>query len=240
VAGVDEVRSLLALTPVPAPLADALLHQAPELWLAGESPDVIAGDVALCHPTLGPGEVRVQVSASALVGVMRVSLLARDRPGLLATTTGALAADGLSIVQAAAMTWLDRGWALQRVLVSDPTMAFAHPGDLDLLRARLRTAVTGPVPVPETAVTAGPAEVSVSIAPGGRRLVHVAAPDRLGLLAAISAGLDQEGCNIVVARAEPFGEVVVDRFLVEGEPDGDRLAAYLSGGSRNTVAPAEV
>lgn len=239
-AGVDEVRSLLALTPVPPPLADALLHQAPELWLAGESPDVIAGDVALCHPPLGSSEVRVQVSASPLAGVMRVSLLARDRPGLLATTTGALAADGLSVVQAAAMTWLDRGWALQRVLVSDSTLSFGHVGERDLLRARLRATVVRPAATPVAWAPAGPAEVSVAAVAGGLRLVHVAAPDRLGLLAAISAWLDGEGCNIVVARAEPFGDLVVDRFLVDGEPDGQRLAAHLSTGSRNTVVPADV
>ncbi|MDQ1404249.1 MAG: hypothetical protein QOG03_2565 [Actinomycetota bacterium] len=238
-AGVDEIRSLLAMTTVPPPLVDELLLRAPELWLAGESPDVIAGDVALCHPALGISEVRVQVTAVPLAGVLRVSLLARDRPGLLAATTGALAADGLSVVQAAAMTWADRGWALQRALVADQRHVVARPADRDLLRARLRAAITTSSP-PSLAFapSGGQAEVSVTVTEDGRRLVHVAAPDRLGLLAAISTWLDREGCNIIVARAEPFGAVVVDRFLVDGDPDGPRLAAYLSGRRVPPVASA--
>jgi UTP:GlnB (protein PII) uridylyltransferase len=229
VAGLNEVRSLLAMTPVVPALADELLTRAPELWLAGESPDVIAGDILMCHPALGVGEVRIQVAQLPVNGVMRVSLLARDRPGLLAATTAALAAESLSVIQAAAMTWPDRGWAVQRVLVADPGRVTAGAADRDLLRARLRAAVIRPV-VPALAFApAGPAEVSVADAAGGHRLVHVAAPDRQGLLAAISTWLDREGCNILVARAEPFGELVVDRFLVDGDPDADRLAAYLSG-----------
>jgi [protein-PII] uridylyltransferase len=229
VAGVNEVRSLLAMTPVASALVDELLTRAPDLWLAGESPDVIAGDILMCHPSLGVDEVRIQVAPLPVNGVMRVSLLARDRPGLLAATTAALAAEGLSIIQAAAMTWPDRAWAVQRVLVADPGQVTAAAGDRDLLRAKLRSAVIRPV-VPALAFApAGTAEVSVAVAAGGHRLVHVAAPDRRGLLAAISTWLDREGCNIVVARAEPFGELVVDRFLVDGDPDAGRLAAYLSG-----------
>jgi len=104
VASVEEVRGVLAFSRVPRELSDELLDDAPELWLRGESPDVIAGDVALCHPPLSTREVRVWCAPALIAGALRVSVLAHDRPGLLAATTGALAHAGLSIIQAAAMT----------------------------------------------------------------------------------------------------------------------------------------
>ena len=79
---------MLAATGVPVVLSDELLAGAPDLWLRGESPDVIAGDVAMCNPALGADEVRVRVSNALVPGALRVTMLAPDRPGLLAATTG--------------------------------------------------------------------------------------------------------------------------------------------------------
>ena len=87
VASVEEVCGVLAFSRVPRELSDELLDDAPELWLRGESPDVIAGDVALCHPPLSSGEVRVWCAPALIAGALRVSVLAYDRPGLLAATT---------------------------------------------------------------------------------------------------------------------------------------------------------
>src|SRR5881409_8664 len=98
-ASVDEVRGVLASSAVPADLVDELLDGGPALWLVGESPDVVAGDVALCHPILAPEEVRVSIGPAQIVGALRVSVLAHDRPGLLATSAGVLAGNAHSIVQ---------------------------------------------------------------------------------------------------------------------------------------------
>jgi hypothetical protein len=46
VASVEEMHGVLAFSRVPHELSDELLDDAPELWLRGESPDAIAGDVA--------------------------------------------------------------------------------------------------------------------------------------------------------------------------------------------------
>jgi len=235
-AGLDEVRRIVALTPLPPVLADELLDRAPALWLRDESPDVIAADVAFCHPSLGPGEVRVGVWPTQVAGTTRVAVLARDRPGLLATTTGALAGDGLSILRAAAVTWPHRGWALQRVLVGDPragTSAGIEPG---LLRARLGSAVRSGAGVTVPFAPAGPVHVDVEELGGGLCEVSVSAPDGIGLLWAISSWFEHHGCNVLVARANAAGAYAEDAFLVEGAPDALELSRHLGGSTSHDDA----
>jgi UTP:GlnB (protein PII) uridylyltransferase len=228
VASIEEVRGVLAFSRVPVELSDELLDDAPELWLRGESPDVIAGDVALCHPPLSTREVRVWCAPALIAGALRVSVLAHDRPGLLAATTGALAHAGLSIIQAAAMTWPARNCALQRALVADPRARSTRPVERDLLCAQLRAAVRERRVNDIDFMPSGPVRVQATPAPGGRQLVRVLAPDRPGLLWAISAWLDRNNCNVLVARATPAGMQADDAFLVDGSPDADELSAYLS------------
>jgi UTP:GlnB (protein PII) uridylyltransferase len=227
-ASVEEVRGVLAFSRVPRELSDELLDDAPELWLRGESPDVIAGDVALCHPPLATREVRVWCAPALIAGALRVSVLASDRPGLLAATTGALAHAGLSVIQAAAMTWPARRWALQRVLVADAKARSTRPVERDLLCAQLRAAVRdGPMEGVRFAPT-GPVQVQATPEPGGRTLLRVLAPDRPALLWAVSAWLENSNCNVLVARATPAGVQADDTFLVDGNPDADDLWAHLS------------
>jgi UTP:GlnB (protein PII) uridylyltransferase len=237
VASVEEVRGVLAFSRVPRELSDELLDDAPELWLRGESPDVIAGDVALCHPPLATKEVRVWCAPALIAGALRVSVLAYDRPGLLAATTGALAHAGLSVIQAAAMTWPARGWALQRALVADPKARSTRPVERDLLCAQLRSAVRdGPMADVRFTPT-GPVQVQATPEPGGRQILRVLAPDRPALLWAISNWLERSQCNVLVARATPAGLQADDAFLVDGEPDPDQLWAYLSDAAAIATRP---
>ncbi|MBV8161348.1 MAG: ACT domain-containing protein [Acidimicrobiia bacterium] len=231
-ASVEEVRGVLAFSRVPRELSDELLDDAPDLWLRGESPDVIAGDVALCHPPLSTKEVRVWCAPALIAGALRVSVLAHDRPGLLAATTGALAQAGLSVIQAAAMTWPTRGWALQRALVADPRCRSTRPAERDLLCARLRAAVRDGPGADVRFDPSGPVQVAAAAEPNGRHLLRVLAPDRPGLLWAITAWLERSRCNVLVARATPAGLQADDTFLLDGEPDADELWAHLSDAAR--------
>lgn len=230
-ASLDEVRRVVGLTSVPPPLAEELLDRAPALWLRDESPEVIAADVAFCHPVLGPGEVRVGVSHSHVKGTARVAVLARDRAGLLATTTGTLAGFGLSILRAAAITWRHRGWALQRVLVGDPLARTTSSVEPELLRARLGAAVRTAALPAAPFCPAGPVDVYIERLDGMMSLVSVAAPDGIGLLWAISTWFEHNGCNVIVARAAAAGTYAEDTFLVDGSPDADALSRHLSGTS---------
>jgi UTP:GlnB (protein PII) uridylyltransferase len=133
------------------------------------------------------------------------------------------------VIQAAAMTWPARGWALQRALVADPKARSTRPVERDLLCAQLRAAVRGGPMSDIDFEPSGPVQVQVEPEPSCRRQVlRVLAPDRPGLLWAITAWLERSGCNVLVARATPAGLQADDTFLVDGEPDADELWAYLS------------
>src|SRR5207302_3307749 len=54
------------------------------LWLMSAAPAVLAGDLALCHPKLRRDEVRAVARSIAGSDRVRLTVVAADRPGLLA------------------------------------------------------------------------------------------------------------------------------------------------------------
>ena len=226
-ATVAEVRGLLASTTVPDDLIDDLLSSAAATWLMGASAESVAMDLALCHPPLAQEEVRARVETVSRPAHWQLNLVAHDRPGLLARTAGALALHGLSIEQASATTWPDRGLAVQRVTVTSPTTDIVPDWDAfgPDLRAALGQGVRHEprfVPVPPVKVTAAP-DV------GGRTAVTVAAADTIGLLWAIASWLADHDCNIELAAVETTGSLARDTFVVVGTVDAAALATALGG-----------
>src|SRR3954464_14619401 len=118
-----EVRDLLATTTVPEPVVTGVLGDASVVWLMGDRADVLAADVALCHPALAPDEVRASVRPTATPGAWRLSIVAADRTRLLADLAATLARRGLSISRATATTWSTGALALLSVVVVDPSGA---------------------------------------------------------------------------------------------------------------------
>ncbi len=222
-----EVRELLAGTSLPADLVDSLLDGASPLWLLGQSPDQVAGDLALCHPALRPGEVRA--IAHPLEGGVshKVSVVAPDRPGLMAGTAGALAAHGLTIVAAAASSWPEVGVAVQRV-VTRPAEAGTEVG-WDAVGADLQAALAGSTKLSVRFTPCPPVAVSATAQGTDRAVVSVRAPDRVGLLWAIASWFEEHGCNIEVANIDVEGATAVDTFVVNGPLDAAALATHLSG-----------
>jgi UTP:GlnB (protein PII) uridylyltransferase len=126
------------------------------------------------------------------------------------------------------MTWPARGWALQRALVADPKARSTRNVERDLLCAQLRAAVRDGSIADIRFTPTGPVQVQATPAADRRSILRVIAPDRPGLLWAISAWLERNECNVLVARATPAGLQADDAFLVDGEPDAGQLSAYLS------------
>src|SRR4051794_5786359 len=106
------VRDLLATTTVPDPVAAGVLADASVVGLIGDRADVLAADVALCHPAPGPDEVRGSVRPTATPGAWRLSVVAAGRPQLLADLAAPLATRGLSISRATATAWSTGALAL--------------------------------------------------------------------------------------------------------------------------------
>jgi UTP:GlnB (protein PII) uridylyltransferase len=159
---------------------------------------------------------------------IRLTVVAGDRPGLLADTAAVLASEGLSILTASAATWTAEGLAMH-------ALTFAPDGPFDdarwaVLSARLQelrddnSSATSVAP-------AGVATVRVHGAHTGRAVVAVTAPDRLGLLWAICRWFADHDVSIESMSATTDGGVAHDTFIVIGDCDGAELARHLSRGS---------
>jgi len=239
-----EVRNLLAGTSLPADLVDTLLDGASALWLLAQAPEQVAGDLALCHPALRAGEVRAIAHPLEGGGGHKVSVVAPDRPGLLAGTAGALAAHGLTILTAAASSWPQVGIAVQRVM-AEPAVAGAEV-DWEAVGVDLRVALAGSARLALPFTPCPPVAVSCTDHGTDRAVVSVQAPDRLGLLWAIACWFEDHGCNIEVADIDAEAGTANDTFVVHrlyssrperpersGRPfgplDADALATHLAG-----------
>ncbi|MDQ1520810.1 MAG: hypothetical protein QOI55_1883 [Actinomycetota bacterium] len=229
---VVEVSSALRATAISQRSARALLRAAPPLWLMSAPPAVLAADVALCHPRLKRGELRAVARPIEGSDTVRFTVVAPDRPGLLADTAGVLAAHGLSIADASAATWSGRGIALHALTLVDA--AGVDEDAWERLGRDLRTVGTA------SAASAAGTSISPAFTPRGRAvvtvdgsepdraLVRVTAKDQVGLLWAICRWFADHGLSIESLRATTEHGMARDVFLVVGDHDASGLAQYLS------------
>jgi hypothetical protein len=223
-----DVRDLLTETSLPAGLVDTLLAGASATWLMGEPADVLASDLALCHPPLAEGEVRAVVHETGEEAKVRLAVAAPDRPGLLAGVAGAVAAHGLTVTSVRGTAWAEPRLALLSVFVQADPEAGEVPWDAvgeelrgALKGGRVRTMHFRPAP---------PVEVTASPQEAGRWVVTIDAPEQLELLWAAARWFEEGGANIEAASIDSARGRFHGTFLVAGpalNPAG--LAASLSG-----------
>jgi len=218
-----ELRPLMVPTTVPKHLADELVATAPSLWLASDSALALAGDLSLCHPPLGPNEVRARITRSKN-GTWRLTVAAHDRPGLLADTAGVLASEGLSIQAASLATWVRLDICLHSLTLADPVPG---PDKLDRIGKKLRSAGTGTwIEVDFEPV--GKATVRHEGEANGDPMITVSAPDQPGLLWAVCRLLADQGVNIQAAWIAGDDESIKDVFVVNSFPNLSLLERRLS------------
>ncbi len=231
----ERLHDALADTSLPPGLTDDLAPEALDLWLMSEpSVELLASDRALCHPAPGRDEARARAVAVDRLGRWRITVVATDRPGLLADTTGVIASAGMAVLAASALTF-----GAEPLAVHSPTV-FAPKLDekgWEELGEKLRQAAAGGLARPVFEPT-GVTEVSATGQPGGLHLVTVSAPDQLGLLSAVCAGLAAQSVSIQVALVAGRERRAEDLFLVRGDVDVADLAARLSRTGRWPLAEA--
>ncbi|GAC1375928.1 MAG: hypothetical protein NVSMB4_04400 [Acidimicrobiales bacterium] len=225
-----EITGLLSATSIPRLVVEELLGAPSPLWLSSAPADVLAKDLALCHPPLGANEVRA-VAQPLDRGLVRLTVVAHDRHGLLADTAAVLAAEGVSVLAASALTWTSKALALHALTVSPGHMT---KGRWDELGTRLRAVGAGERIALEFTPLGQP-EVSCVSASDGRLLLSVTAEDQVGLLWAICRWLADERVGIESAHIEARGGRAHDRFLVHGRLDPDGLRTLLTAASRNPI-----
>jgi UTP:GlnB (protein PII) uridylyltransferase len=222
VATAAELTTLLSARGVPSEVAGRLVEGLAGMWLLNEPAETLAADLAHCHPEPSPGEVRASFRPSDDVRLWRLTVVASDRPGLLAATAGTLASHGLSVRTAGMTTWPDQAMALQGLTISGAA-------EWDALAAEIRQVLGGKRPVSVAWKPEGPVKVLASQVLTGQSLITVEAPDRVGLLWAVASWFAYHRLNVEAAQLEEQGERAVDRFLIDGSPDVNGLATHLAG-----------
>jgi UTP:GlnB (protein PII) uridylyltransferase len=234
-ASVSEVKSLLVATTMPQAVIDESLDRASTLWLMSAPAEQLAGDLVLCHPPIGAQEVRAAAHPLDDGGI-RLTVVAHDRPGLLADTAAVLAAEGLSVSAASAMSWADSGVALHALTIADAELT---PERWARLGAGLQGLGTAEPPTVRF-TPIGRATVHSSPSGMGRCVVTVTAPDQVGLLWAICRWFADHGASIEAAHVGAENGLVQDHFIIVGRPDVNGLRDRLTGKSRSLVVLPEI
>jgi pimeloyl-ACP methyl ester carboxylesterase/predicted amino acid-binding ACT domain protein len=224
-ASTSRLRTLLSETTLPTSVTRRLVEHASPLWVLSAPPTVLAGDLALCHPRVRPDEVRAVARSMRAPNMYRITVVARDRSGLLADTAAVLAGVGASVVFASAMTWPADRTAMHALTVRCDTGLDRR--QWDEIGDRLRS-IAGGGPALAPFVRSGRAEVTVNGQGDGRSVVRVTAPDRIGLLSAVCRWFADHGVSVEAASISTVDGVAKDVFLVSGECDVAALADHLS------------
>lgn len=225
-----DITRLLSGTTIPGPVIEGLVSTASPLWLMSAPAAVLAKDLVLCYPPLDGDEVRA-VAQPLDDGLVRLTVVARDRHAFLANTAAVLAKEAVSVVSASVVTWEDPEVALHALTVRAGHLTTSR---WDELGARLRSVAAGEEMSVDFRPTGRP-HVTCSPATGDRWLLSVTADDQVGLLWAISRSLADNGVSIESAHIDEAGGRASDRFVVLGEPDVGELRARLTAPSRHTI-----
>jgi glycine cleavage system regulatory protein len=221
-----QISESLAATNFPVRRSRALLRGAPPLWLMSAPPSLLAGDLALCHPRLGPGEVRAVARPIDESSGVRLTVAAPDRRGLLGDTTGVLARHGLCITDASAATWSQPRLALHALTIENA--GDLDPGGWERLGDDLRTIGTAGAPTRPELVPIGQAIVTVDGSQPEQTLVRVLARDQIGLLSAICQWFADHELSVESLHASSDGDTARDVFIVNGSVDARDLSRHLS------------
>ncbi len=232
----EALRQALAATTIPKQRLTRLLDGLSQHWLLSAPAEVLAGDLSLCHPLLAPDEVRVVVRPVEGEVAHRVTVLARNRPGLLADTTAVLASEGLSVLTASVQTWSDRGIAMHSLTVAPGESASSSGtgGVEECLDdrwedvARQLRAATGERREVPTFVARGRVDVEVTGVADDATIVAITGPDRLGLLSDVCRWFADHDVSVDAASVSTVGWSVHDVFVVDGAFDPVAMSRALS------------
>jgi [protein-PII] uridylyltransferase len=192
--------------------------------LAGAAPEPAAALAPRQQELVAAGAFALEADAD------EVTVVAPDRPGLLSLSAGVLALHRLDVRSAYASS---RGPTAVTVFRVSPR--FGSPPDWSLVRADLRHALDGTLPLEERLAAREAAYSRPGPVPGApptirlvddasetATVVEVRAPDAVGVLRRLTVALDGCGLDVRTAHISTLGADVVDAFYCVG-PDGGKL-----------------
>ena len=214
----EAAHSLERYEPLLAGRTEGVLASLPPSYLTSTPVHDMAEEIKLLLASPRPGETLSRFDDSGEPGHSVLTVCVKDRPGTLARIAGALALNRIGVLGARAYS-TSGGVALTRVIVvspdevskakftSDLKAAFSGLLALDAsMLAKVKDYRPSKVIVPEVRV--------LDDASAGSTVVEVRAPDTIGLLYAVAAGLADLELDIHVAKIDTLGDRVVDVFYV--------------------------
>jgi Kef-type K+ transport system membrane component KefB len=182
------------------------IRHAPRGYLLMQNAPDIARQARLLEPLPARGRARVAVRALD-DGEWGIDVVARDRPGLLATVAGVLADHGLDILDAVVATWADGG-AVDSFRVRGTASRTTAP-DATGIEASIVAAFGAPLSSPP----APDAELHFDDhSSPWYTLCEVRGPDRRGLLRDLATGFASVGADVHSARLTTVVGTAVDHF----------------------------
>jgi hypothetical protein len=178
------------------------IEHAPRGYVLAQHPPDIVRQAALLEPLPARGRARVAVAPHA-PHEYRIEVASRDAPGLLATVTGVLAAQGLDVQDAIVATWPDGG-AFESFRVRAPRSPDARTIEDSVVTDLGRPLESPPDPDAEV-------HFDDEGSPWYTRC-EVRGPDRRGLLHTITVGLAKAGASVHSARVLTEHGQAIDRF----------------------------
>ncbi len=166
--------------------------------------------------------------------IPNVTVVARDRPGLLSAVTGVFALRGLDVRSADIAS--EDGFAVETFVVG---LSRGRWPEFKLVADELEAVLRGTLPLEQRladqvrtyaggrrSVSPRPVEARVEVdnaASTGSTVVEVRAEDDLGLLHRITAALFDLDLDVVAARVSTGGNEVVDAFYVRDTATGGKV-----------------
>ncbi len=203
----------------------AFVEGFPTRYLNTHSEDDIRAHYVLWSENRAAG---LAISIERSEGTWRMTVITSDRPFLLASLSGTLAAFGLNILKAEAFS-NSQGVILDTFAFADPHRTLElNASEVDRLRDTVRRAITGKVDVRK--LLAGRRKASIT---GGAKipasavfnndvsetssLIEIVAVDRPGLLYDLTQVLSSAGLNIEVVLIDTEAHKAMDVFYVTFE-----------------------
>jgi [protein-PII] uridylyltransferase len=218
----------------PAAEIEAHIARLPRAYVLAFPGTSMIRHFALMDASIGRDDARGHMAPAGEPGLYECTFAARDRPGLFALVSGALALNGVNIVSVQAFTRMD-GIALQvfrctgaftetideqrwQKITSDLQRALA--GELDVRSAIAERRTTYERTGPGSGLTP---DVVVDLdASDFASVIEVHADDRVGILFDITRVLAELGLDISLVKATTTGAQVVDVFYVR-DLDGQKV-----------------
>ncbi|MGA2183116.1 MAG: HD domain-containing protein [Bryobacteraceae bacterium] len=228
-AGYDEFTRELHTSRIREPRltaeVSAFIEGFPTRYLNTHSEDDIRAHYILWSENKAAG---LAISIERSEGTWRMTVITGDRPFLLASLSGTLAAFGLNILKAEAFS-NSQGIILDTFAFADPHRTLElNASEVDRLRDTVRRAITGKVDVRKLlagrrkpAITNG-AHIPASVAFNNdasetSSLIEIVAVDRPGLLYDMTQVLSSAGLNIEVVLIDTEAHKAMDVFYVTFE-----------------------